>query len=118
MDVSPRVSELNDAVDALAALAQVHRLAVFRQLVQAGSDGLAAGVLAERMAVPRSSLSFHLSNLKHVGLVHERRQGRSIVYSANFQAMRRLIAYLLMNCCAGEGAETALAQELFNGEHQ
>lgn len=92
------------AVRALSALAQDNRLAAFRLLVQAGPDGLAAGVLADRMAVPPSSLSFHLTQLTHAGLIVQRREGRSIVYSADYTAMGALMAFLTENCCGSVGA--------------
>lgn len=88
-------------VRALGALAQEHRLATFRLLVEAGPDGLAAGALADRLDVPASSLSFHLSQLAKAGLVSQRRQSRSIIYAADFAAMNTLIAYLTENCCQG-----------------
>lgn len=88
-------------IRALSALAQEHRLAVFRLLVQAGPDGLAAGDLAEKVGVPASSMSFHLAQLANAGLVDQRRQSRSIIYSANYAAMNGLMAYLTENCCAG-----------------
>jgi ArsR family transcriptional regulator, arsenate/arsenite/antimonite-responsive transcriptional repressor len=91
----------NNVIKALGALAQEHRLAVFRLLVQAGPDGLAAGALAETLGIPPSSMSFHLAQLGHAGLVNQRRQSRSIIYSADYAAMGRLLAYLTENCCAG-----------------
>lgn len=106
---------LETAVTALGALAQTHRLAVFRELVQAGQSGLAAGVLAQRLEVPRSSLSFHLSALKKGGLVTERREGRSIIYSADFAAMHALVGFLLHNCCAGEAAASELITQFERG---
>lgn len=99
------------AVSALSALAQEHRLAVFRLLVQAGDEGLAAGAIAERLGIPASSLSFHLAQLSQAGLVGQERQGRSIRYRADYAAMNGLIAYLLENCCAG-GACAPAAPEL------
>lgn len=89
------------AIDALGALAQEHRLALFRLLVQAGEGGLAAGMIAETLGVPNSSLSFHLAQLREAGLVLQERQHRSIIYRANYPAMNALVAYLLENCCAG-----------------
>ena len=109
-------AKLEVAVVALGALAQTHRLNVFRELVQAGRTGLAAGVLAERLGVPRSSLSFHLSTLKQGGLVAERREGRSIIYTAHFAAMHSLIAFLLENCCAGEWQASDTVVQLIAGE--
>lgn len=88
-------------IRALGALAQEHRLAVFRLLVQAGPDGMAAGALAERLGVPASSLSFHLAQLSNAGLVGQRRESRSIIYTADYAAMNGLISFLTENCCAG-----------------
>lgn len=93
--------QLDQTVRALGALAQEHRLAAFRLLVQAGPDGLAAGVLAQRLAVPPSSLSFHLAQLNNAGLITQRRRGRSILYAADFAAMAGLMSYLTENCCGG-----------------
>ena len=88
-------------ISALGALAQEHRLAAFRLLVQAGVDGLAAGAIADRLGVPASSMSFHLAQLGHAGLVSQRRQSRSIIYTADYAAMNRLMGYLTENCCEG-----------------
>ena len=88
-------------IRALGALAQEHRLAVFRLLVQAGADGMAAGALAQDVGVPASSMSFHLAQLSHSGLVTQRRQGRSLIYAADYAAMGGLMAYLTDNCCGG-----------------
>ncbi|MEM6494029.1 MAG: metalloregulator ArsR/SmtB family transcription factor [Pseudomonadota bacterium] len=96
-------------------MAQIHRLSVFRELVQAGSGGLAAGAIAQGLDIPRSSLSFHLSALKQAGLIRERREGRSIIYTADFAAMRGLIAFLLHNCCAGDAAATELVEQFETG---
>ena len=93
--------EASQAVSALSALAQEHRLAAFRQLVQAGEQGLAAGALAERLGIPNSSLSFHLAGLCRAGLVTQERQSRSLIYRADYRAMNGLLAYLMENCCAG-----------------
>ncbi|HEY0630278.1 MAG TPA: metalloregulator ArsR/SmtB family transcription factor [Sphingomicrobium sp.] len=89
------------AVVALGALAQEHRLALFRLLVQAGNEGMAAGAIAERLGVPNSSLSFHLAQLRGAGLITQERQHRSLIYRANYPAMNGLIDYLTENCCAG-----------------
>lgn len=91
----------DQVIPALAALAQEHRLAVFRLLVQAGPDGLASGALAETVGVSPSAMSFHLAQLAHAGLIAQRRAGRSIIYSANYGAMNALLGYLTENCCAG-----------------
>lgn len=93
--------ESASAVAALGALAQPHRLAAFRLLVRAGPAGMAAGTLAETLEVPNSSLSFHLAQLVRAGLIAQRREGRSLVYSADFAAMNRLLAFLTENCCGG-----------------
>ena len=88
-------------IAALAALAQDHRLAAYRLLVEAGEDGLAAGDVAARLGLPASSLSFHLAQLERSGLVRRVRAGRSLVYSADHGEMNGLIAYLTENCCGG-----------------
>ena len=93
--------ERTDIVTALAALAQETRLEVYRLLVQAGPDGLPAGTVGARLALPLPTLSFHLAQLKHARLVAARRDGRSIIYAANYAAMNGLIAYLTENCCGG-----------------
>lgn len=98
-----------DAVSALGALAQEHRLALFRLLVQAGENGMPAGLIAEKLGVPNSSLSFHLAQLHRAGLVKQDRQHRSLIYSANYAAMNTLVAYLLENCCAGAECATDTA---------
>ncbi len=108
-----------DTLSALSALAQEHRLAVFRLLVQTGPDGLPAGDIAEKLDIPSSSLSFHLSHLKQGGIVDVERQGRSQIYRADFAAMNRLITYLLENCCAGSDCAGPAVRELMTtGETQ
>ena len=101
------------AIEALGALAQEHRLAVFRQLVQAGDEGIAAGAIAEAIGIPNSSLSFHLAQLRNAGLILQERQHRSLIYRANYATMNALLAYLTENCCAGAACEgeTACAPE-------
>lgn len=88
-------------VNALSALAQEHRLAIFRSLIQAGPDGLAAGAIADAVGIPKSSLSFHLAQLDRAGLIEPTRQGRSLIYRADYDAMNAVILYLTENCCAG-----------------
>jgi len=88
------------AIDALAALANEHRLALYRLLVQAGEGGLPAGTIAETLGLPNSSLSFHLAQLNRAGLIRSERQHRSIRYSADYAAMNALVGYLMENCCA------------------
>lgn len=94
-------------VDRLAALAQPHRLAVFRLLVVAGPEGRAAGDIADAIGLPASSLSFHLAHLKRAGLIHATRHGRSLRYAADFAAMRGLVDFLTENCCTGSECQTA-----------
>jgi ArsR family transcriptional regulator len=91
----------DSAIIALAALAQEHRLALFRLLVRAGDKGLAAGVIADQLGIPNSSLSFHLAQLRSAGLIVQQRQHRSLIYRANYPAMNALVGYLMENCCAG-----------------
>lgn len=93
----------SSAIAALGALAQEHRLALFRLLVQAGEDGMAAGAIAEALGVPNSSLSFHLAQLSRAGLIRQERRHRSLIYRADYGAMSALVAYLMENCCAGAG---------------
>ena len=97
------------ATTALSALAQESRLSVFRALVQAGEEGLAAGEIAAKTRIPPSSLSFHLKELSRAKLVHARHEGRFIYYAANFDSMNALIAFLTENCCGGEGCGAACA---------
>ena len=93
--------EINDAVVVLAGLAQETRLAIYRHLVQAGPDGVRAGLIAEELALPHATLSFHLTQLCHAGLLRSRREGRRIVYSVDFTTMNLLVGYLTENCCGG-----------------
>jgi ArsR family transcriptional regulator, arsenate/arsenite/antimonite-responsive transcriptional repressor len=88
-------------VKALAALAQEHRLALFRLLVQAGENGMPAGAIAEALDIPNSSLSFHLAHLTRAGLIQQRREGRSLIYTADYGAMNGLVGFLMENCCGG-----------------
>jgi ArsR family transcriptional regulator, arsenate/arsenite/antimonite-responsive transcriptional repressor len=97
--------EINNAVAALAALAQETRLAAYRLLVQAGPGGLAAGRIADSLAVSPATLSFHLKELAHAGLVHSRNDSRYVIYSANYAAMNSLMSYLSEHCCAGSACE-------------
>jgi ArsR family transcriptional regulator, arsenate/arsenite/antimonite-responsive transcriptional repressor len=92
----------NATVRALGALAHETRLEAFRLLVQRGPDGLPAGVIADRLEVVPSSLTFHLQQLAHAGLVTQRRVSRQLFYAANFRVMNELVAYLTDNCCGGE----------------
>ena len=90
-----------NAIAALAALAQETRLAIYRLLVERGPQGLAAGTIAEKLDLPPSSLSFHLAQLAHAGLILQRRESRSLIYSVDFAAMNSLMGYLSENCCGG-----------------
>lgn len=99
--------ETSAALSALSALAHEHRLAVFRLLVQAGPDGLAAGGIADALGLPASSMSFHLSHLHRAGLVEQKRDGRSLIYSASYAAMNALMGYLTENCCGGTPCGTS-----------
>lgn len=91
------------AVAALGALAQDTRLRAFRLLVERGPDGLPAGGLAAALGVPPSSLTFHLQQLLHAGLVTQRRASRHLIYAADVAAMNGLVAFLTENCCGGAG---------------
>ena len=90
-----------DAVASLAALAQDSRLDVFRLLVQAGPDGLAAGEVAAKLKLAPNTLTFHFDRLREAGLVTVRRHGRSMIYAARFEIMNELLGYLTDNCCQG-----------------
>ena len=100
-------------IEALGALAQEHRLAVYRQLVQAGQAGMSAGAIAEAIGIPNSSLSFHLAQLRSAGLILQERQHRSLIYRANYPVMNSLLGYLTENWCAGAecGAGEGPSQE-------
>ena len=93
--------EEQDVVRALAALAQPLRLQVFRALVVAGQEGLTPGTMAEALGVPQNTLSFHLKELTHAGLVTQERASRHIIYRAAFDQMNALLGYLTENCCQG-----------------
>jgi len=94
--------ETNQAIEALGALAQSSRLAIFRLLVQAGPDGMAAGTIGERLGLPPATLSFHLAHLTRAGLATSRQEGRFVIYAADFDGMGRLLAYLTEDCCGGK----------------
>ena len=94
-----------DVIEALGALAHEHRLAIFRLLVERGPAGLPAGRIAQRVGLVPSSLTFHLQNLQRGGLITQRREGRQLIYSADFTAMTLLVGYLTDNCCAESAAE-------------
>jgi DNA-binding transcriptional ArsR family regulator len=94
----------SEAIAALSALAHEHRLTIFRLLVEHGPDGLPAGVIAERVGLQPSSLTFHLQHLTRAGLLVPRRVSRQIFYAADFAAMSSLVGYLTDNCCTASGA--------------
>jgi ArsR family transcriptional regulator len=93
--------DTKDALAALTAVAQESRLAVYRLLVRTGPDGMAATKIAENLGIAPSSLSFHLKELTHANLVAQRQDGRFLIYTANFDTMNALIAFMTENCCTG-----------------
>ena len=93
--------QLPIAVEALSALAHGHRLAVFRLLVRAGTDGLPAGEIAREIGALPNTLSTHLTILSHASLIRSRREGRSVIYSADYDGMRSLLGFLIADCCGG-----------------
>ena len=93
--------ETTQAIQALSALAQESRLAIFKLLVQAGRAGLAAGAIGEKLDLAPATLSFHLAGLTRAGLAQSRNEGRFVIYSADYQAMNALVAFLTENCCGG-----------------
>lgn len=97
----PTEIKAEQVITALGALAHEHRLALFRLLVQAGAAGMSAGAIAEALALPNSSLSFHLAHLTRAGLIQQTRQSRSLIYTADYGAMNALVGYLMENCCGG-----------------
>jgi DNA-binding transcriptional ArsR family regulator len=97
----------SQAVRALSALAHETRLALFRMLVERGPDGLSAGLIAECLGVPPSSLTFHVQHLHRAGLITQRRLSRQLIYAADFTAMNGLVGFLTENCC-GRGAAACL----------
>jgi ArsR family transcriptional regulator len=101
--------EKNNVVAALAALAQDNRLDVFRLLVQAGPDGMAAGAVATALDLAPNTLTFHFDRLRQAGLVTVRRDGRSMIYAARFDTMNELLGFLTENCCGGAAEKCAPA---------
>lgn len=101
--------ESNSVVKALAALAQPSRLEAFRALVVAGEAGLTPGVLSAALQVAPNTLSFHLKELVHADLVSQERNGRNLIYRAQFDRMNAVLAYLTQNCCQGEPCEVSVA---------
>lgn len=106
---------LPEAVSTLSALAHAHRLAVFRLLVRAGPDGLPAGEIAREIGILQNSMSSHLAILARAGLIRSRREGRSIHYSADYESMRRLLDFLVADCCGGQAEICAPLMEAAQG---
>ena len=102
--------EINSVVRALGALAQQSRLRIFRQLVQTGPSGIAAGEIAADLDIAPATLSFHLKEMNHAGLIVARQDGRFIYYSADFSRMSALVDYLTENCCARDGVTCGPAE--------
>ncbi|MDA8051097.1 MAG: helix-turn-helix domain-containing protein [Rhodospirillales bacterium] len=109
MAVRSRRTSARQMVAALGALAHETRLAAYRLMVEAGPAGVPAGLIAERLGIPPSSLTFHLQQLLHAGLVTQRRQSRQIIYAADFAAMNGLMNFLTANCC---GRDTVICAPL------
>ena len=105
-------------ISALTALAQESRLAVFRLLVQAGPEGLPAARIAEGVGIAPSSLSFHLKELLHADMVTQTRDGRSLIYAANFSTMNGLLGFLTENCCGGNICMPASSAGCCQPEHE
>ena len=103
--------ETKHAVQALGALAHEIRLAIYRLLVEKGPDGLSAGAIGEAVGLVPSSLTFHLQNLQRAGLIVQRRESRSLIYSVDFEAMNGLVGYLTENCCARSGEACATVRK-------
>ena len=103
--------ETKSAVASLAALAQETRLSVFRLLVEAGPEGIPAGTVGEALEVPAATLSFHLKELSHAGLVSSRQESRYVFYTANFEEMAALMSFLTQNCCKGMPQECLTVME-------
>jgi len=101
--------ETTQAVQSLGALAQETRLGIFRLLVQAGPEGMAAGQIGEKLDLPPATLSFHLAGLTRAGLAQSRQEGRFVIYSADFQAMIALVGFLSENCCGGRDCAPAVS---------
>jgi DNA-binding transcriptional ArsR family regulator len=101
--------ETNNAVTALAALAQDNRLDIYRLLVQAGPSGLAAGQIATKLGIAPNTLTFHFDRLRQASLITVSRHGRSMIYTAQFDAMNALVGFLTENCCGGAGTCAAPA---------
>ena len=104
--------EMGSASDSLAALGHTTRLAIFRLLVQAGPEGVNAGLICGKLKLAPATLSFHLAHLSRVGLIRGRQEGRFIFYAADYAAMNALLAFLTDNCCQGAQCLPAAASPL------
>jgi DNA-binding transcriptional ArsR family regulator len=93
--------DASQVIGALGGLAHETRLKLFRLLVERGPDGLSAGVIADRLGLPPSSLTFHLQQLTHAGLITQRRLSRQLIYATDFAVMNAVVGYLTENCCGG-----------------
>ena len=108
--------ETTQAIQSLAALAQESRLSIFRLLVHAGPAGMSAGSIGEALDVPPATLSFHLAGLARAGLASSRQDGRFVIYTANFENMNSLVAFLTENCCGGASCAPAGCQPATKGK--
>ncbi len=105
--------DIQEAIIAFDALSQETRLGAFRLLVKAGPEGMAAGELSEALNTPHNTLSFHLNHLSNAGLVSSKKRGRSVIYSARFDAMNGLISFMVKDCCGAEQA--SIREDKTNG---
>ena len=96
--------DIQEAIIMFDALSQETRLSAFRILVKAGPDGLPAGALSEELGTPHNTMSFHLNHLSNAGIITSRKDGRSVIYSANFEVVRDLIGFMVKDCCSAEFA--------------
>jgi len=103
--------ETKQAVQALSALAQDTRLGIFRLLVQAGPQGMAAGQIGDKLDLAPATLSFHLAGLHRAGLAQSRQEGRFVIYTADFQAMNALVGFLSENCCGGASCQPSTGEQ-------
>jgi DNA-binding transcriptional ArsR family regulator len=107
--------EMMATIDALGALAHDARLRIFRLLIEAGPEGLAAGAIAQQLSLPGATLSFHLAHLARTGLVRSRQDGRFVIYSADFATMNDLVGFLTENCCGGRSCAPAAKPKTLKG---
>ncbi|SHJ70908.1 transcriptional regulator, ArsR family [Rubritalea squalenifaciens DSM 18772] len=96
--------EMNEAIHVFEALSQETRLSAFRLLVKAGPEGLPAGAISEKLGIPHNTMSFHLNHLSNSGVVASRKEGRSVIYSASYDAIRKIIGFMVKDCCSEEFA--------------